>query len=100
MATEEEIKKFLADYPDLEINSLYRMIEGDRRDRIRGTMPRPRAALENPVYAAKAKSLRVGEGIKTSTRAESVGIIRALERLDRYGGQRTIDGEVWVWRIN
>ena len=99
MATDDQIKKFLDAYPDLEIETLYRMIDGDRRDRRRGDMPRRQMALENAEYAAEAESLRVGEGIKTSTRAECVGIIRALERIGRQGGQRTIDKELWAWRI-
>lgn len=99
MVTEEQITKFLEAYPDLEIDTLYRMLDGDRRDRRRGTMPRRQSALENADYAAKAQSLRVGEGVKTSTRAECVGIIRALERIGAQGGQRTIDKELWAWRI-
>lgn len=99
MVTEEQITKFLEAYPDLEIETLYRMLDGDRRDRRRGNMPRRQMGLENPEYAAKAEGLGVGEGIKTSTRAECVGIIRALERIGRQGGQRTIDKELWAWRI-
>ena len=94
MVTEEQITKFLEAYPDLEIDTLYRMLDGDRRDRRRGTMPRRQSALENADYAAKAQSLRVGEGVKTSTRAECVGIIR--HRADRRTGRtRTIDKELW-----
>ena len=99
MVTDDQIKKFLDAYPDLEIETLYRMLDGDRRDRRRGNMPRRQMGLENPKYAAKAEGLGVGEGIKTSTRAECVGIIRALERIGRQGGQRTIDKELWAWRI-
>lgn len=99
MVTEEQIRKFLEAYPELSIDALYRMVAGDQRDRMRGALPRRQMGLENSEYAAKAESLRVGEGIKTSTRAECVGIIRALERLGKYGSQRTIDKEVWVWRV-
>lgn len=99
MATDDQIKKFLDDHPDLKIDTLYRMIDGDRRDRRLGNVPRRQMGLENAEYAAKAESLRVGEGIKTSTRAECVGIIRALDRQGRMGCQRTIDKELWVWRI-
>jgi hypothetical protein len=99
VATDDQIKKFLDAYPDLEIETLYRMLDGDRRDRRRGNMPRRQMALENAEYAAKAESLRVGEGIKTSTRAECVGIIRALDRQGRMGCQRTINKELWAWRI-
>mgnify|MGYP000090538030 CR=1 FL=1 len=99
MVTEDQIKKFLDDHPDLKIDTLYRMIDGDRRDRRRGNVPRRQMALEKAEYADKAESLRVGEGIKTSTRAECVGIIRALDRQGRMGCQRTIDKELWAWRI-
>ena len=99
MATDDQIKKFLDAYPDLEIETLYRMLDGDRRDRRRGNMPRRQMALENAEYASKAEGLRVGEGIKTSTRAECVGIIRALDRQGRMGCQRTINKELWAWRI-
>jgi hypothetical protein len=99
VATDDQIKKFLDDHPDLEIETLYRMLDGDRRDRRRGSMPRRQMGLENAEYAAKAAGLGVGEGIKTSTRAECVGIIRALERIGKQGGQRTIDKELWAWRI-
>ena len=99
MVTEDQIKKFLDDHPDLEIETLYRMLDGDRRDRRRGNMPRRQMALENAEYASKAEGLRVGEGIKTSTRAECVGIIRALDRQGKMGCQRTINKELWAWRI-
>lgn len=99
MVTDDQIKKFLDNYPDLEIETLYRMLDGDRRDRRLGNVPRRQMALEKAEYAAKAESLWVGEGIKTSTRAECVGIIRALDRQGRMGCQRTIDKELWVWRI-
>lgn len=55
--------------------------------------------MATPALPRKAEGLGVGEGIKTSTRAECVGIIRALERIGRQGGQRTIDKELWAWRI-
>ena len=99
MVTEDQIKKFLDDHPDLEIETLYRMLDGDQRDKRRGNMPRRQMALENAEYASKAEGLRVGEGIKTSTRAECVGIIRALDRQGKMGCQRTINKELWAWRI-
>ena len=99
MVTDDQIKKFLDDHPDLEIETLYRMLDGDQRDKRRGNMPRRQMALENAEYASKAEGLRVGEGIKTSTRAECVGIIRALDRQGRMGCHRTINKELWAWRI-
>ena len=65
------------------------MISGHKKN-----MPRRQSALENADYAAKAQSLRVGEGVKTSTRAECVGIIRALERIGAQGGQGNRQGVV------
>ena len=55
MVTEDQIKKFLDDHPDLKIDTLYRMIDGDRRDRRRGNVPRRQMALEKAEYADKAE---------------------------------------------
>ena len=45
MVTDDQIKKFLDDHPDLEIETLYRMLDGDQRDKRRGNMPLRQMAL-------------------------------------------------------
>ncbi len=54
--------------------------------------------LREKRYAEIAETLELHEGVKTENVKTTVGVKRALERLDRRGSQRKIDGVLWVWR--
>lgn len=62
-------------------------------------MPKRHSGLQKEQYVLMANQLELNQGIKTGDRTTTVGVLRALERLDRKGTQRTIDKELWVWRI-
>lgn len=55
-------------------------------------------SLRKKEYEEIAQNLKKNQGVKTVNKNTTVGVLRALERLDRLGSQRTIDGELWVWR--
>ena len=62
-------------------------------------MPRPSSSMESEEYASVAQEMEVGDSVETKDRKTTVGVLRALERLDRRGSQRTKDGVLWVWRV-
>ena len=65
-----------------------------------GDMPTGRgSSLANKVYANTAASMEVGQYVETQDRKTTAGLLRALERLDRLGRQRKVDGTLCVWRI-
>lgn len=61
-------------------------------------MPPRGHSLRKKEYEEIAQNLKKDQGVKTINRNTTVGVLRALERLNRLGSQRTIDGELWVWR--
>lgn len=64
-----------------------------------GTMPLNGAALAKEIYTNTAEAMEVGQWVETIDRKTTAGIIRALERLDRHGRQRTFGGTLTVWRV-
>ena len=98
MVTEEQITKFLEAYPDLEIDTLYRMLDGDRRDRRRALCLADKVRSRTLTMQPKRK---VCESVKGSRPrlVPSALASSALERIGAQGGQRTIDKELWAWRI-
>ena len=62
-------------------------------------MPRRSSSLESEEYALIAEEMQVSDSVETRDRRTTVGVLRALERLNRRGSQRTKDGVLWVWRI-
>ena len=69
--------------------------------KIHRDVPRPRrsSSLESEEYALIAEKMQIGDCVETKDRKTTVGVLRALERLDRRGSQRVKDGVLWVWRI-
>ncbi len=69
--------------------------------KIHRDVPRPRrsSSLESEEYALIAEEMQVSDSVETRDRRTTVGVLRALERLNRRGSQRTKDGVLWVWRI-
>ena len=61
-------------------------------------MPPRGHSLRKKEYEEIAQNLKKNQGVKTVNRKTTVGVLRALERLNRLGSQRTVDGELWVWR--
>ena len=62
-----------------------------------GKLP-PRRTSNNSEYERLAEAMRVDDYVETIDRKTTAGLIRALERLDRMGAQRTINGKLTVWR--
>ena len=69
--------------------------------KIAGNMPVPSRgqAIAKEEYARTALKMEVNDFINTKDKKTTIGLLRALERIDRMGAQRTIDGSLWVWRI-
>ena len=53
---------------------------------------------ERPDYAQLAEQMQVNDKVKTGDSRQTEGLIRALERRNRRGTRRVVDGELWVWR--
>lgn len=62
-------------------------------------MPRRSESMQREEYASAAKEMEIGDCVKTEDNKTTVGVLRALERLDRRGSQRVKDGVLWVWRV-
>lgn len=62
-------------------------------------IPRPSSSKEYKKYASIAEEMEIGDCVETIDRKTTVGIKRALERLDRRGSERKKDGVLWVWRV-
>ena len=62
-----------------------------------GELP-PRKTTRNEDYAKAAESMQINDYVVTIDAKTTIGLLRALERLDRVGAQRTIDGTLTVWR--
>ena len=60
--------------------------------------PRPNISLEDELYQKLAADMEINDKVKTINKSNTASLLRALERLQRKGTQRKIDGELWVWR--
>ena len=69
--------------------------------KVEGNVPVPSRgqAIAKAEYARLAVEMQVNDYIKTRDKKTTTGLLRALDRLDRMGAQRTVDGDLWVWRI-
>ncbi len=63
-----------------------------------GKLP-PRKTSNREDYAQAAESMQINDYVVTIDKKTTTGLLRALERLDRVGAQRTIDGTLTVWRV-
>ena len=63
-----------------------------------GKLP-PRKTTRNEDYAKAAESMAINDYVVTIDKKTTIGLLRALERLERVGAQRTIDGTLTVWRV-
>mgnify|MGYP003124526126 CR=1 FL=1 len=61
-------------------------------------LPRRMYSKERPDYRKLAEEMELDDKVKTGGRAETEGLIRALDRRGYKGARRLIDGEYWVWR--
>ena len=58
----------------------------------------PRSDASKLYYEA-ASALEVGDAVLTVNKNATVGVLRALERMNRTGTQRKDEnGNIWVWR--
>tara|TARA_X000000950_G_scaffold1680_1_gene1817 strand:- start:10587 stop:10808 length:222 start_codon:yes stop_codon:yes gene_type:complete len=64
-----------------------------------GEMPPNGIANALGEYRRVAREMQVGQYVVTADKKTTAGVIRALNRLDRSGKQRTIDGKLHVWRV-
>ena len=63
-----------------------------------GELP-PRKTTNKEAYARAAESMAINDYVVTKDRKTTTGVLRALEKLDRAGVQRTINGKLTVWRV-
>ena len=63
-----------------------------------GKLP-PRKTTNREDYAQAAQSMEINDYVVTIDKKTTTGVLRALEKLDRAGVQRTIDGKLTVWRV-
>ena len=64
-----------------------------------GDMPANGSSQASELYANTAEAMEVGQWVETGDKKTTTGVIRALERLDRHGRQRKINGTLTVWRV-
>ena len=62
-------------------------------------IPRPSSSKEYEKYSAVAEEMEIGDCVETIDRKTTVGIKRALERINKRGSERKKDGVLWVWRV-